>query len=331
MKIYKANAIVALWLFISGLVGLGCQTEPGIRSYTTGPKHELDLKDSKSFCSYPGAVPRVMEAAFSQQFGRQTVQDIIKLSQSDSQLDNKSMRIEVYIRNYMNNALANLLPGGRRTIIYDGVWFSNMNRQFSPWAPKGILAHEVGHHHHWSDYGQIEPSIFTEMTSSLAGGNQRWQRELESDAYAGYVLARMRADKTKAKHMMDAMEAMGGASGSQSHPPTQRRRKALHSGWKRGGGQGYSEREDWCPCGCHEKRGGGDRYDPNYDQQPDDYLNEDQIYRRRRPPPVLQPRPEPQYRMMPVPCQHPHPLNPFYRLHPFDLMPVLAGGPGGWR
>jgi len=80
------------------------------------------------------------------------------------------------------------------------------------WSVYGILAHEVGH------YSCLH--INMEATS-------RKKKELQADEYSGRILARLGASLEQAVSCTSFMDSLG----SDTHPPTSERRKAIEKGW----------------------------------------------------------------------------------------------------
>ena len=84
------------------------------------------------------------------------------------------------------------------------------------WSSISILAHEIGHHlsGHTLDNLGSRPEI-----------------ELEADKFSGFVLAKMGASLDDSK---SAMELIGSATGSSSHPAKDARIAAIVNGWTSG-------------------------------------------------------------------------------------------------
>ncbi len=104
-----------------------------------------------------------------------------------------------------------------RFILYNQEFMMKIkNLTSTNWASISILAHEIGHHlsGHTLDSEGSRPSI-----------------ELEADKFSGFVLAKMGATLQQAKI---AMETLGGAQGSFTHPAKDARVAAIVNGWKEG-------------------------------------------------------------------------------------------------
>jgi hypothetical protein len=289
----------------------------------TGEKRDFHVGDAKLFCAYGERVEDALIGAYrSKGTAKQIVDAVLEVASGSEELQGKNLQIAVYRDPGIRNAAAGILPQGDRVIFVDGRWTGALRTWFSKWANRGVFAHEVGHHYHWDESQNHVRTIFSSNVEHLVKDNPDWLQELEADAFAGFVLAKMDATLEAAHHTMDALNAMSKGRTSKTHPCILDRRKAVHAGWKLGGGAAYSNRADWCPCGCQAADG---RYDEGYDKTPDDYRNEAEIYRSQEPPPVPPEDPpgagrsgRTRYELIPVPCRHPHPMDPGYKLHPYD-------------
>ncbi|RYD82900.1 MAG: hypothetical protein EOP53_02390 [Sphingobacteriales bacterium] len=116
-------------------------------------------------------------------------------------------------QNGIRNAYATII-NQRRWIVYDNTFLEDIDAAaFTKWASISILAHEVGHHyynHVVSSSGSVPP------------------KELEADAFSGYVLAKLGATQAQA---IAAMQAVGTDKASASHPAKNDRIAAISRGW----------------------------------------------------------------------------------------------------
>lgn len=113
------------------------------------------------------------------------------------------------------NAAA-VIQGSTRYILYSQHFINQVNSATgSKWAAISILAHEIGHHlnGHTLDNGGSRPPI-----------------ELEADEFSGFVLFKMGATLNEAQL---AMNALGSAAGSNTHPPKNARLEAIAVGWNK--------------------------------------------------------------------------------------------------
>ncbi|MBL8877624.1 MAG: hypothetical protein JNG88_00770 [Phycisphaerales bacterium] len=309
----------------------GCASQPNKpREIYSSPPVDLRLASDSSHCAFAHITPELIAGAVrSRGYGHETVTKIIDVLQSVPNVGGDLTALTVYRKARFGNAMAGLTDDRQRIVIYDGRWTNVMREKFSGGASIGVFAHEIGHHCHLNRDGSVRETPFTSAVRSLAGDNKRWLAELEADFTAGFVLARMGVTVEHAGNFMDALAAMeqkkkqDTGEGSYTHPPIQRRRKALHLGWKHGGGEAYSKSANWCPCGCNKAE---NRYDESYEKTPDNYRNEDKIYANTVEPVQAAPPvgvSSVQIQQIPVPCSHPHPMNPYYPAHPFDWYPVV--------
>lgn len=104
-----------------------------------------------------------------------------------------------------------------RFIVYDDLLFDEItNKTNSDWGVFIVLAHELGHHLN----GHI-----------IYGGGSQPFKELQSDEFAGFALARAGGDLNAAKV---AFRSIMGVEGSKTHPPLAERLVALDKGFQRG-------------------------------------------------------------------------------------------------
>ncbi len=113
------------------------------------------------------------------------------------------------------NAAA-VIQGSTRYILYSQHFINQINNSTgSKWAAISILAHEIGHHLNGH---------------TLDGGGSRPPIELEADEFSGFVLFKMGATLNEAQL---AMNTLGSASGSNTHPPKNARLEAIAVGWNK--------------------------------------------------------------------------------------------------
>lgn len=337
MQICARNSIAAtpLILAIMGVALCSCAQENKPREIYSSPPVDLRLARDSNHCAFAQITPDMIAGAVrSRGYGQETVAKIVEVLQAEPGIGGDLAPLIVYRKARFGNAMAGLTDDGQRIIIYDGRWTNVMREKFSGGASIGTFAHEIGHHCHLTRDGAARETRITAEVRPLAGDNRRWLAELEADFTAGFVLARLGVTREHAGNFMDALAAMeqkkkqDESAGSYTHPPIQRRRKALHMGWKQGGGESYSKSANWCPCGCNKAE---NRYDESYEKTPDYYRNEDKIYASAAAPPQTAPPPDApsvQIQWVPVPCTHPHPMNPYYPAHAFDWCPILATATG---
>jgi hypothetical protein len=139
--------------------------------------------------------------------------DILKnMLQSISWQENFSIREQNGIR----NAYATIINQAR-WIIYDNDFLEDLDAYTSTkWASISVLAHEMGHHyynHVVSSQGSTPP------------------REIEADAFSGYVLAKLGATLEQS---VAAMQAVASDRASASHPAKKDRVSAIAKGWNNG-------------------------------------------------------------------------------------------------
>lgn len=104
--------------------------------------------------------------------------------------------------------------GKKRYVVYDTKWFRFSDKKVG-WYEVFILAHEIGHHIHGHTHG---------FKPSRHGG------ELDSDRFAGWVVARLGGSLDQALSFMPYLSD----AGSLSHPPRSERIEAAIEGWRSG-------------------------------------------------------------------------------------------------
>ena len=114
------------------------------------------------------------------------------------------------------NAAAMTTREGERIIYYNPSFIHDLTeRTGSQWAPISVMAHEVGHH-------------LNGHTITLGAGSL--SMELEADLFSGFILQRLGAS---AKDATIAMETIGNAEASATHPGKLDRIAAIASGWQK--------------------------------------------------------------------------------------------------
>ncbi|MBX3240425.1 MAG: hypothetical protein KIT80_01745 [Chitinophagaceae bacterium] len=116
-------------------------------------------------------------------------------------------------QNGIQNAYATII-NRVRWIVYDNNFLEDLDAYTSTkWASISVLAHEIGHHyynHVVSSSGSVPP------------------KEIEADAFSGYVLAKMGATLQQS---IAAMQAIASDRASSSHPAKNDRVAAITRGW----------------------------------------------------------------------------------------------------
>ncbi|MGZ8509419.1 MAG: hypothetical protein ACXWWA_03545 [Chitinophagaceae bacterium] len=123
--------------------------------------------------------------------------------------ENFSVREQYGIR----NAYATII-NRVRWIIYDNDFLEDIDAYASTkWASISVLAHEMGHHY----YNHVVNS-----------GGSTPPKEIEADAFSGYVMARLGASLDQS---LAAMQAIASDRASASHPAKRDRLNAITQGW----------------------------------------------------------------------------------------------------
>ncbi len=116
-------------------------------------------------------------------------------------------------QNGIRNAYATIINRAR-WIVYDNNFLEDLDAYTATkWASISVLAHEIGHHyydHVVSSSGSVPP------------------KEIEADAFSGYVLAKMGATLQQS---IAAMQAIASDRASSSHPAKADRVAAITRGW----------------------------------------------------------------------------------------------------
>lgn len=136
--------------------------------------------------------------------------DILK-----SMLDSIDWQENFSIReqNGIRNAYATIL-NQKRWIIYDNDFLEDLDAYTSTkWASVSVLAHEMGHHY----YNHV-----------INSGGSTPPKEIEADAFSGFVLAKLGASLEQS---VAAMQAVASDRASASHPAKKDRVAAISRGW----------------------------------------------------------------------------------------------------
>ena len=123
--------------------------------------------------------------------------------------ENFSVREENGIR----NAYATIIRNARY-IIYDNNFLEDIDAYSATrWASISILAHEMGHHY----YNHV-----------ISGQGSTPPKEIEADAFSGYVMEKMGANLNES---LAAMNAIATDQASATHPVKRDRLAAITRGW----------------------------------------------------------------------------------------------------
>jgi len=160
-------------------------------------------------CSYYGeALPDSVVTFESDSQARDVIQRIVNAS-------GLVQNFEIHAAGIPNAAA--VIRGGKRFILYSQYFVRETKEKTgNEWAPISILAHEIGHHLNGH---------------TIEAGGSRPKTELEADYYSGFVLQKMGAKMSDARV---AMESLGSATGSATHPAKNDRLAAIASGWEKG-------------------------------------------------------------------------------------------------
>lgn len=120
-------------------------------------------------------------------------------------------------KNGIQNAYATII-NNTRWIVYDNNFLEDVDAYTkTKWASISIMAHEMGHHyynHVVSKTGSTPP------------------KELEADAFSGYVMSLLGATKEQA---VAAIKTIASDRASSTHPAKNDRINAISQGWDKGG------------------------------------------------------------------------------------------------
>lgn len=116
-------------------------------------------------------------------------------------------------QNGIRNAYATIIHRVR-WIIYDNDFLEDIDAYASTkWASISVLAHEMGHHY----YNHV-----------ISSSGSTPPKEIEADAFSGYVMAKLGASLEQS---LAAMQAIASDRASSSHPAKRDRLDAITRGW----------------------------------------------------------------------------------------------------
>jgi hypothetical protein len=116
-------------------------------------------------------------------------------------------------QNGIQNAYATILSG-QRYIVYDNSFLEDIDSYAkTKWASMSIMAHEMGHHY----YNHV-----------VSSSGSTVPKEIEADAFSGYVMEKMGATLQQA---LAAMTAIGTDQQTSTHPAKADRLAAITRGW----------------------------------------------------------------------------------------------------
>ncbi|TXH22900.1 MAG: hypothetical protein E6Q95_01260 [Chitinophagaceae bacterium] len=120
-------------------------------------------------------------------------------------------------KNGIQNAYATII-NNMRWIVYDNNFLEDIDAYTkTKWSSISILAHEVGHHYY--------DHVVSSKGSTIP-------KEIEADAFSGYVMAKLGATKEQS---IAAIQAIATDRASSTHPGKQDRVNAISSGWDKAG------------------------------------------------------------------------------------------------
>lgn len=116
-------------------------------------------------------------------------------------------------QNGINNAYATVIQN-KRWIVYDNDFLENLDSYAATkWASISVLAHEVGHHY----YNHV-----------VSGQGSTIPREIEADAFSGYVMQKLGATLEQS---VAAMKTIATDKASSTHPAKADRVASITKGW----------------------------------------------------------------------------------------------------
>lgn len=124
--------------------------------------------------------------------------------------------------------------GSLRYIVYDDKFLRTLDTASATaddyWGSISIMAHEIGHHL----CGHTLDSI-----------GSRPDKELEADAFSGFIMYKLGATLDQAQAVFKAMtELYGDATIVSTHPPLRNRLAAIRSGWNNGWSSNYRQQQN---------------------------------------------------------------------------------------
>lgn len=125
-------------------------------------------------------------------------------------------RLKLYSFPGSNNCSAVCLEnevGSDRYIVFDRFFLEQYEKSTNKWFITGVVAHELGHHLNGH---------------TLSGYGSRPDKELEADAFAGFIMQKLGASRDEAKLMFSFL---GENDGPPTHPLRAQRYLAIERGW----------------------------------------------------------------------------------------------------
>lgn len=120
-------------------------------------------------------------------------------------------------RNGIQNAYATII-NNMRWIVYDNDFLENIDAYTkTKWSSISIMAHEMGHHYYNHVVSQSGSTV---------------PKELEADAFSGYMMAKLGATKEQS---IAAISAIASNQASNTHPAKRDRVNAISQGWDKAG------------------------------------------------------------------------------------------------
>lgn len=124
--------------------------------------------------------------------------------------------------------------GSLRYIVYDDKFLKTLDTLASTpaeyWASVSIMAHEIGHH------------LCGHTLDSLGS---RPDKELEADAFSGFIMYKLGATLEQAQAAMKAMtKEYGDQDIISTHPPLRNRLAAIRNGWNNGWSSNYRQQKN---------------------------------------------------------------------------------------
>ncbi len=125
-------------------------------------------------------------------------------------------RVKLYSYPGSNNCSAVCLEkevGSDRYIVFDRLFLQQYEKTTNKWFITGVVAHELGHHLNGH---------------TISGYGSRPDKELEADAFAGFIMQKLGASREEAKLMFSFL---GENDGPPTHPKRAQRYLAIERGW----------------------------------------------------------------------------------------------------
>ncbi len=124
--------------------------------------------------------------------------------------------------------------GSLRYIVYDDAFLRNLDSLSASkeqyWASISIMAHEIGHH------------LCGHTLDSLGS---RPDKELEADAFSGFIMYKLGASLQQAQAALVTMtKEYGDVEIVSTHPPLTNRLAAIRNGWNKGWSSNYRQQQN---------------------------------------------------------------------------------------